>query len=128
MLKYIYMCVYIYIYIYIYIYFCSAGVWTQGLHLEPQHHQAPLFCAGFFRDRVLQTIWLGWLRTTVLLISVSWVARITGVSHWFPATHKPLTFIKVIKITCRAGTVCDVWVSFHFSIYTSKYSAIQGKI
>jgi hypothetical protein len=30
---------------------------------------------GFFE------IGLGWLRTTILLISASWVAGITGVSH-----------------------------------------------
>jgi hypothetical protein len=27
----------------------------------------------------------GWLRTTILLISAFWVARITGVRHWSPA-------------------------------------------
>jgi hypothetical protein len=37
------------------------------------------------RDRVSQTICLGWLRTMFLLISASWVARITGVSHCRPA-------------------------------------------
>jgi hypothetical protein len=37
---------------------------------------------GFFQDRFLQTTCLGWLRTMVLLISASWGARITGVSHW----------------------------------------------
>jgi hypothetical protein len=35
-----------------------------------------------FRDRVFWTICLAWLWTTILLISASWVARITGVSHW----------------------------------------------
>jgi hypothetical protein len=35
-----------------------------------------------FNDRVLRTICPGWLRTTILLISASWVARITAVSHW----------------------------------------------
>jgi hypothetical protein len=38
-------------------------------------------CAEFFWDRVLRTICLGWLWSTVLLISASWVAKITGVSH-----------------------------------------------
>jgi hypothetical protein len=27
-----------------------------------------------------------WLRTVILLISASWVARIIGMSHWHPAT------------------------------------------
>jgi hypothetical protein len=42
------------------------------------------FCGGFFRDRVLRTICLGWLQTAILLISASWVTRITGVSHQHP--------------------------------------------
>jgi hypothetical protein len=43
-----------------------------------------LFCAAYFWDRVLWTICLGWLQTTILLISASWVARITGMSHGRP--------------------------------------------
>jgi hypothetical protein len=34
---------------------------------------------------VTGTICLGWLQTAILLISASWVARLTGVSHWCPA-------------------------------------------
>jgi hypothetical protein len=41
-----------------------------------------LFCVVYFQDRILLTISLGWLWTSILLISASWVARITGVSHW----------------------------------------------
>jgi hypothetical protein len=38
---------------------------------------------------------LGWLWTVILLMSASWVAKITGVSHWLheplePGTHDPL--------------------------------------
>jgi hypothetical protein len=55
-------------------FFCGAGAWTQGFHLELVHQ--PYFCDGSFRDRVLQTICLGWLWTTILLISAFWVARI----------------------------------------------------
>jgi hypothetical protein len=36
----------------------------------------------FFWDRVWRTICLGWHRTAILLISASWVDRVTGVSHW----------------------------------------------
>jgi hypothetical protein len=32
----------------------------------------------------LWTICLGWLWTSILLISASWIARITGVRHWWP--------------------------------------------
>jgi hypothetical protein len=36
---------------------------------------------GFFQDRVSWTICLGWLWTSILLISASRVARMTGVSQ-----------------------------------------------
>jgi hypothetical protein len=41
-----------------------------------------LFCVGFSRDRVSQTICPSWLQTVILLVSAHQVARITGVSHW----------------------------------------------
>jgi hypothetical protein len=41
----------------------------------------PPFCDGYFPDRVSPIVCQGWLRTTILLISASLVARITGVSH-----------------------------------------------
>jgi hypothetical protein len=40
---------------------------------------------GYFWDRVLWTICSSWLPTLLLLISASWVARITGLSHWLSA-------------------------------------------
>jgi hypothetical protein len=43
--------------------------------------QPILFCVGNFQDRVSPTICLWWLWTLMLLISASWVVRITGVSH-----------------------------------------------
>jgi hypothetical protein len=43
-------------------------------------------CDGYFWDRVLWTICPGKIvQTVILLISASWVARITGVSHQHPA-------------------------------------------
>jgi hypothetical protein len=36
-----------------------------------------------FLDKVSGTICPGWLCTMILLISASWVARITGMSHWY---------------------------------------------
>jgi hypothetical protein len=46
-------------------------------------HSASLFffVMGFFQGKVLGTICLGWLWIAILLISASWVAKITGVSH-----------------------------------------------
>jgi hypothetical protein len=46
---------------------------------------ALFFVMVFLRDRVLWTICLGWLQTLILLISVSWVVMIAGVSHQYPA-------------------------------------------
>jgi hypothetical protein len=48
-------------------------------------HSTSPFCVKYFRDRISWTICLGWLRTIIILIPVSWVARITDVSHWRPA-------------------------------------------
>jgi hypothetical protein len=62
--------------LFIYSFICSTGDWTQGLHLQLFHKS--FFCEGFFWDRVTQTIFLGWLWTLILLISASWIARITG--------------------------------------------------
>jgi hypothetical protein len=45
---------------------------------------------GFFKIESLKLFAWGCLRTTILLISDSWVARITGMSHWHPALQ-PLT-------------------------------------
>jgi hypothetical protein len=63
----------------------GTGAWTQGLHPESLHQ--PFFVIGFFRDRVLWTICLGWLCTVILLISASRVARITGMSHQCPVNY-----------------------------------------
>jgi hypothetical protein len=34
-----------------------------------------------------RTICLGWLQTSILLISASWVAKIIGVNPWLPASQ-----------------------------------------
>jgi hypothetical protein len=47
----------------------------------------------FFGDRVSWTICSGWLRTEILLISASWVARITGMRYWHPV--EKLKFLPV---------------------------------
>jgi hypothetical protein len=75
--------------------FCDAGVWTQVLHLEPLHH---LFCDGIFQDNVSQSICLGWLRTMILLISASWVVRITAVSDQIPKFSFFLTYFQQFVI------------------------------
>jgi hypothetical protein len=56
--------------------------WGLNSWLEPLHQC--YFCEEFFKIRSRGTVWLGWLRTAILLISAS-AARITGMSHWHPA-------------------------------------------
>jgi hypothetical protein len=51
----------------------------------PLSHATSPFCDAYFQNRVLWTICLGWLWMAILLIAASWVVRIAGVSHWYPA-------------------------------------------
>jgi hypothetical protein len=53
-------------------------------------------------DRVLGTICPGWLQTPVLLISVSWVARIIDVSHQCEARIEFFK-LKIWKLWWRKG-------------------------
>jgi hypothetical protein len=50
--------------------------------LEPLH-QHFFLCEDFFEIRSCK-LCLGWLQISILLISASWVARITGMSHRCP--------------------------------------------
>jgi hypothetical protein len=54
-----------------------------------------LFVMGIF-EIGLSNYCPGWLQTMILLISVSWLTRITGVSHWCPAKFQIL--ISVIHL------------------------------
>jgi hypothetical protein len=67
-------------------------LWYWGLNSGPSPWATPpaLFLWRVFRDRVLQTICSGWLQTVILLISASWAAGITGMSHRHPAKKKNL--------------------------------------
>jgi hypothetical protein len=81
-------------------FFFDTGVWTQGLNFEPLHWS--FLVVGFFRDKVWWTVWPGWLQTAILLITASWVARITGVSHWCLAVlnifiYSKIEFNKIMK-------------------------------
>jgi hypothetical protein len=51
--------------------------WGPSPWATPPAH----FCEGFFKIGSHGTICLGWLQTAILLISASWVVRITGLSH-----------------------------------------------
>jgi hypothetical protein len=63
-------------------------LWYWSLNSGPIPWATPpaLFCEVFFQDKVSQTICPGWLQTAIFLIYASWVARITGMSHWCLAT------------------------------------------
>jgi hypothetical protein len=57
---------------FIYLFICFLRYWglNSGLHLEPLHQS--FFCEGiFFEIGSRGTICLGWLRTSILLISAS---------------------------------------------------------
>jgi hypothetical protein len=62
--------------------FCSTGVWAQGFALVRwtlyllRHSTCPVLY--YFQDMASKTI---------CLISASWVARITGISHWYWALY-----------------------------------------
>jgi hypothetical protein len=66
-------------YIRLFLCMCGIGVWAQGLHLEPLHQP---FLQWNFWDSISQAIYPVWVWTEILLFSVSWVARVTGMSCW----------------------------------------------
>jgi hypothetical protein len=49
------------------------------LYLEPLHQS--FFCIGIFWDKLSPAICPGWLWSVILLITASWVAMITALSH-----------------------------------------------
>jgi hypothetical protein len=71
--------------------------WGSKSGSTPQATPPAHFCDGVFQDRVSQTICLGWLWTTIPLISVSWVARITGLSHWTQLKCDHFFMVKTFK-------------------------------
>jgi hypothetical protein len=60
-------------------------------------HSSIPFWNGFFQDRVLWSICWGWLRIAILLISASWVARITGMSHWSQVSRPHFLLLVTVK-------------------------------
>jgi hypothetical protein len=71
--------------------FCGTGVWTQTFMFAKQAlyhliHTSNPFCSCYFGNRVSQTVYQDWPWTKIILIPTSQVARITGVSHWHPAS------------------------------------------
>jgi hypothetical protein len=77
------------------------------------HSTSPIFLWRVFQARVLRTICLGWLWTSILLISASWVARIIGVSHRHPAISFYFSSIYFL-VLCTAPHMpqCCLFVSW----------------
>jgi hypothetical protein len=68
----------------------NSGLWNLGFLLTKQalyclSHTFSPFWSGYFGDRVSRTICLRWPQTSILPISASQVARVTGVRHRYPA-------------------------------------------
>jgi hypothetical protein len=76
--------------------------WGLNLGPTPSATLPVHFCDGFSRDQCSWAVCPGWLLTMILLISASWLARITGLSHWHPAKNSLL-----IKSGILLGT--SVW-------------------
>jgi hypothetical protein len=80
-----------------------------GLELRAytlSHSSSPFYCDGFFQERISRTICPGWLQTMILLISASWEATITGMSHWHPASTL------VLDPFCFIGSASTFWLYF----------------
>jgi hypothetical protein len=106
-------------------FFHGAGVWTQGLHLEPLHQL--LFVVDYFQDRVSGTVCMGWLWTMILLISASWVVRITAFSHSAQGMHTYMylhTYVE--RYTCEYKYV-RVQIHFIFLKTTDSSSPLSFK-
>jgi ABC-type transport system involved in multi-copper enzyme maturation permease subunit len=67
--------------------FCVCVCVVLGFELKSYtlSYSTRLFLCWIFFEIVSRTICLGWLQTMILLISASWVARITGLRYWRPA-------------------------------------------
>jgi hypothetical protein len=70
-------------------------VWTWKAGTLPLGKTCSPFWSGYFGDRLLWTVCLGWPQIAILLISASQVARITGVSHWCLALNFNLNKINI---------------------------------
>jgi hypothetical protein len=94
--------------------FFSFAIWDLNSGPTCQATLPDLFCYGFFWDRVLWTVCPGWPRTTILLISVSWIARIIGINQWCPAR---CIFLMCLLDTCISLLKkCLFWCFTHFRI------------
>jgi hypothetical protein len=102
-----------------------------GLELRAftlSHSTSLIFEDHFFWDRVSWTICQGWLRTMILLISATWVARITGVSHWHPAQGLvlSLTYSTISLVSPEVVSGVDVYPTNIVLIINQDVSLFTG--
>jgi hypothetical protein len=76
-------------------FFCGTGFGLMASHFLGKYTTAwatlpATVCVGCFWDRVLWTICLSWLQSVILLISASWVSRMTVMSHQCLAIKRDL--------------------------------------
>jgi hypothetical protein len=73
-----------------------------------------LFCDGYFQDKVLQNICLGWLWTSIFLISVSWVGRIIGMRHQHSAFFWFFLVLVWVWVFWDRVSLCNLgWLGTH---------------
>jgi hypothetical protein len=82
-----------------------------GLNSEPTPWAPPqpFLVMGFFQHRVSGDICLSLLWTTILLMSASWVARITGMSHCHLAFSFKRSRNVLVKVSLAGVAACLLW-------------------
>jgi hypothetical protein len=88
----------------------------NNLNLESLH-QPFYVLVFFFRDRVPKKASPGWLSTVILLISASWAAWITGVSHW----HMAL-------ISSLLAALSRLYTTLHLCCPTTEHLPMAGEL
>jgi hypothetical protein len=104
--------------------FWSTGVWTQSLYLEQLHQ--PFLVMGFIETGSHRTICLNWLQTMILLIAISWVARITGMSQRRPASQLTNT-VKTTELQTFKGKNFVTWKFVMWILLWERVTKTQSK-
>jgi hypothetical protein len=83
------------------------------LSLEPLHQ--PCFMLGIFEIRSCKLFACSWLQTMILVISVSRVARSTGLSHQHPDRFWLLSELRSFQTILSKDVTCYVFNKIMFS-------------
>jgi hypothetical protein len=102
----------------LFFFFGGSGVWTQSLTLARQmlyhlNHSHQPFTVGYFSRQGLTNYVL------ILLISVSWVARIIGVRHWWLA----ISFLWVCDLRDAPEPSLHL---IYFIVFTDRHPLLKG--